>query len=105
MLIEIPLNSGYPFFSFQTVLEEQEYTFKFLWNDRANHWYLSILDIDDNILVGGICVVSNWNLLFGRYVTGLPKGALMAINMVNDVDATLNTLGVDVKLIYEESDG
>jgi hypothetical protein len=43
-LAELPLFSDVPHWSMQVVIEEQVYTFRFMWNARESYWYVHLLD-------------------------------------------------------------
>ncbi len=92
----------------RTKLEGKDYLLDFFYNARDCHWYLSILDQDENPIAYSIKVVANWGLL--RYVPGSkkPPGEIVALDLasLDEVspqparDPSIGELGTRVILVY-----
>lgn len=76
----------YPRWAQKTTLGGSLYKFYFSWNDRMGIWQMSISDADDNLLLGGIRLVPEIDLL-AKYrvsVPCLPDGMLTLVDIQND---------------------
>jgi hypothetical protein len=63
-LLQIPTNSGgSPSFIETIDLENVYYKFKFSWNNRDTCWLLDIYDINDIVLIGGVKLVVDYELI------------------------------------------
>lgn len=75
------------------------------WNTRMENWYMTILDVNDRILLGGLRLVPNV-LLFEKYrasVPELPIGDLVIFDREGKVEAdeiTRRNLGTRFDLSY-----
>jgi len=75
------------------------------WNTRMENWYMTILDVNDKILLGGIRLVPNV-LLFEKYrasVPELPIGDLVIFDRegkLEEDEITRNNLGSRFDLSY-----
>jgi len=78
MIVAIPFQD-YPYFSEQVTLDSVPYVFEFCWNNRGSFWSLTIYDKNNNLLIAGLKVVKNLNLLnnYGKRDI-LPEGLLVA---------------------------
>lgn len=101
MSVVLPFDNTLSNFSEQLTLENELYTFEFIWNERAEQWDMSILDIDQVSIVEGIKLVLNYDL-FDQYPgRGLPPGALFAIDTTGDEKRiTRDNIGDVVQLMY-----
>jgi hypothetical protein len=70
----------YPFFIEDVTLDGNLYSFQFSWNSRGRFWTLTILDKAESILIAGIKVVLNYELLRVYRGKGLPRGGLVAVD-------------------------
>lgn len=62
------------------VLDGLSYRFEFFWNSRGEYWSLSIRDEDENELISGVKLVSNYELIASYPDRGLPKGELYVVD-------------------------
>jgi hypothetical protein len=75
------------------------------WNTRMENWYMTILDINDKILLGGVRLVPN-NLLLEKYrasVLALPPGDLVVFDRegkMETAELTRDNLGSRFELSY-----
>ena len=91
----------YPTYSEEITLENGLYRFLFTYNPRGLHWTMTIKDTNDVVLVAGIKIVLQFELIRRYPDRGLPPGAIVAIPMDDSVTRiTRDNLGTDVKLIY-----
>ena len=91
-------------------LSNVRYRLYFSWNTRMRSWFMSVLDVDDNILLGGIRLVPKIDLLakYRASVPGLPSGVLSVMDKQNDpatAEITRDNLGIRFLLTYMESGG
>ena len=104
-IVGIPVTNQVPNYRFQIDLESVQYYLEFRFNTRLDRWVMDIEDKDKNTLIQGVPILINLNLLAQYVIEGLPPGVFMAINETGtQQEATRNTFGVDVKLIYITSD-
>ncbi len=101
MSVIIPFSPELSNFSQQITLDSQLFIFEFLWNERAEQWDMSVLDINEVPLVEGIKLVLNYSL-FDQWVDrGLPPGELYAIDTTGEEEKiTRNNLGPIIVLSY-----
>jgi len=78
MIVSIPFQE-HPYFSEQVVLDSVPYVFEFYWNNRGSFWSLTIYNKNNSLLIAGLKVVKNLNLLnnYGK-IDALPAALLMA---------------------------
>lgn len=64
------------------------YKFYFSWNERLAIWQISISDSDDKLLLGGLRLVPEIDLLakYRASVPSLPKGMLIAVDKMSDLE-------------------
>lgn len=97
----LPTRTDIGRYNFELELDGQTYTFDFEWNDRDQGWYMTITDINENVLLAGRRIVLNWPLISRYRDAGLPAGTLEAIDTgSNDVEPGFADLGDRVKLLY-----
>lgn len=64
-------------------IQDFVYRFRYTYNTRFDYWSLGIYDTEDNVLIEGLKIVLNYNII-GQYVDrNLPKGKIIAIR-IND---------------------
>ena len=59
MIRQIPLTQVESNYSQTVTLDGEDYTFRFLWNDRDRHWYLTVRDVAGDDILAGIKVVAD----------------------------------------------
>lgn len=101
----IPTSVTLAHYVFTTDLDGVSYQMSFKFNERDDAWYLTILDIDDNVLRGSIKIVNEWPILRLWQEDNAPSGQLLAVNQ-GDVPAppTLKQLGEEVLLTYLDAE-
>ena len=104
MSLVIPTdNTGASFYTQKVTLDSVVYTLTLRWNTRANQWMLDLLDAVGNELVLGTPLL-NGEVLLAQYAylgAVLPPWGLFIVDMTGqDRDPDLNSLGVDVLLMY-----
>ena len=91
----------YADYSESVVLDGNPYRLAFSWNTRGEYWSLTISDSSGNVLVDGLKLVINFELISEYAAAGFPPGALLAV----DTTGTLSRIGRDdlgekVRLYY-----
>lgn len=83
-------------------LDGRVYTMRLAWNAYAESWFLSLADDQDEPIVTGLRVVTNWPLLrFYRYDERVPPGEIVAMDLTgNDAPPGYDELGKRVTLNY-----
>jgi len=80
------------------------YQFYISWNTRLENWYMTILDVNDNVLLGGIRLVPYVNLLekYRASVPELPPGdiGIYCEGKTDTDEITRTNLGNHFKLFY-----
>ena len=103
MIYSIPVQSTTDPFSQQVELDGFLYDLTFLWNERDQHWFLTI-GRDDVVLVSEVKLVVTDDLL-SQYtrVEDLPPGTLSIVDL-DDLDRDPDgAFGDRVLLLYEEA--
>lgn len=78
------------------------YLLRFTWNFREEFWYLTISDVDGNVIAGNIKIVIGKPLLDEVPGTAKPAGNLLALDTSNkDEEAGLTDLGDRVLLMWD----
>jgi hypothetical protein len=86
-------------------LSKVRYQLYISWNTRMESWYMTILDINDNILVGSIRLVPDVMLLkkYRASVPELPPGDLVIFDLegkMETAEITRDNLGSRFDLSY-----
>ena len=102
-LIEIPLDSTEPNFTVDVDLSGVTFRLRFLWNTRGEYWKVSLLDTNDNIIVSGQKLVSNFPLFYRNVSLSLPRGLLFCVDTAGN-GITRDNLGTDITLCYQGID-
>ena len=106
MLKSIQINNTLnPNIEFNTELDGTRYFFIFRFNYRLARWFMSVSESDNDILVSGVLVRSNFPLLKTYSNPLLPQGDLVVVNLLeNFTDPTFEGFGKDYVLTYEAED-
>lgn len=103
-LLELPIDDVLPAYTFQIDLEENLYLFTFRFNLRMNRWVMDIADEDEVVIIQGIKLLINQNLLRHYVMDNLPPGIFLLVDESgNDAQPDRFNFGNDVKLLYQES--
>ncbi len=102
-LIQLPLRSDVPAFTFQTDLDATTYSFKFRYNSRMDRWSFDILTASNEPIVSGVLVVTGTLLLERFSDARLPQGDLFVLNKEDEnVSPGRNDLQKNVFILYDE---
>lgn len=102
--LEIPTRTDVPHYSIEVELEQRSYLLEFLWNDRAQAWFMDIADVNGTRLLSGRRIVVDLPLLARYRDPALPAGELCAVDTTGlGLDPELADLGTRVKLLYFEA--
>jgi len=101
-ILEIPTRTDIQVYRFTIELDEVVYRLSMWYNDRSDHWFFSVLDIDGNPLREGIKMVANWPLTQTWIQQSRPDGELVCANPQTDDDPDDDTLGVSAVFVYDE---
>lgn len=90
-----------PDYTLEVTLEEVVYQFRIRWIERAAQWSLDILDRAGVLLLGGLAMVLDSELLRSHTGRGLPPGVLVLIDPSGRTHAvTFDDLEERCALIY-----
>ena len=67
-----------PFYSYTIDLSDEAYTLTFRWNGRANQWFMSIDDSEENNIIRSIALVPSY-LLLEQYSLDKPEGDFLLV--------------------------
>lgn len=85
----------------EVTLDGAVYRLHIKWNHRAQHWSMDILDIDENVLVGGISLMVEYPLLFQYQYREIPPGAMAAVDPADPyTELGRHDLGSRSQLVY-----
>ena len=102
--LEIPTSSDSENFNFEIDLEGTVYTLEFSYNKRRDLWIMSILDASENLLLGGIPLLTSIPLTDQYVDENLPPGRFILLDETGqNKDAGRNDLGATIKLFYDEA--
>lgn len=102
----LPIRSDFKAYDFQIDLEGVIYTLDFGFNTRSGRWYMSIYDqAKENLLIGDIPILINIPLHDQYIDETLPPGRFIALDESGqNLEATDESFGNEIKLFYEESE-
>lgn len=92
-------------YTFTVDLDGVEFQLSFKFNERDDAWFLTILDVNGNVLRAGLKIVNEWFLLRLWQDSTAPAGELIPVNQ-GEVSAppTLKQLGEEVLLTYLDAE-
>lgn len=104
-IYELPLPSNaYSNYSYETALDGGEFKFNFKYSVRGECWYLSIFNLQGDLLLSNCRLVPWLNLLLPYVTSSLPKGALIIEPLSQELPyspkMTFDNLLTDFKLTY-----
>lgn len=99
-LLEIPLDSTEPNFTQDVDLSGVTYRLRFTWNVRGQYWVVTLLDTNDNIIVSGQKLVTNFPLFYRIVSNDMPRGLLFCVDTAGN-GITRDNLGTDITLCYQ----
>lgn len=100
-ILAIPTSQTVPHYTQRTVLDGTQYQLEFLFNERDNAWYLSILSEEGDDIAMGLKLVADWPLLRRTQREDAPPGELIALDTTGDgIDPGFDELGGRVVLFY-----
>lgn len=103
-LIQLPLRSDVPAFTFQTDLDGTTYSFKFRYNSRMDRWAFDILTANEEPIVSSVLVVAGTFLLERFSDPRLPQGDLFVLNKEDEnASPGRNDLQKNVFILYDEA--
>jgi hypothetical protein len=105
MSVQIPLVTSVPWFKIQTTLDNITYGLEFLWNETSGGWYMSLFDVDDNLIQAGRRVTLETPLCTRGRTGAEPPGLLMAFDTSGQQELPgLDDLQSRVVLVYFSPD-
>ncbi len=105
MSVQIPLVTGVPWFAIQTTLDNITYGLEFLWNDTSQGWYLSLFDVDGNLIQSGRKLTLETPLCARGRTGAEPPGLLVCFDTSGQQQMPgLNDLQSRVVLVYFSPD-
>lgn len=103
-MIVLPINSTNTHYEFTTTISDIVLDIRIDYNSRADTWYIEIYDEFGVILMGSRALVLGYNIFNNIDLESLPEGTLFTINLFNQyVDATVDDLGSDVIIMFDEA--
>lgn len=98
----IPTRTDIEDYEIEVELSAVSFLLRFTWNYREEFWYLTISDVDGNVVAGNVKLVISKPLLLEVPGTDKPDGNLIAIDTSGaDLEAGLNDLGERVLLMWD----
>lgn len=106
MIVDLPVRSDLPAYSFKIELEGVVYTLRFRWNERMARWIFDIADEQGQDLVVGLPVHTDVDIK-GRFrQSTVPPGLFVAYDETGaQRNPDRSNFGGEVKFFYQESDG
>lgn len=105
-VLVIPIDSSFYDQSFSMDLEGSVYSFRFKYNRRSDRWTMDIGREDESVIVGGISLVSNHELIRRFAKSELPPGTLIALNLFEtSMEPSEFSFDDSFALLYEEYNG
>lgn len=104
-LLNIPLDPTVPAFSFFVDLDAISYQFDFRWNGRVANWIFDIYDDTQTAVQLGVPLDLVIELMKQNVRGNRPPGIFRALSSEGSIEATRFNLGIDVALLYLDSEG
>lgn len=105
MSLELPVRSDFKAFLISLDFEGTTFEMGFDFNARLDRWVMQLRDIDGNILLAGVPILTEVDLNAQYPLEGLPPGLFVAIDeTLQGRNAGTDDLGNGVKLLYLPSD-
>lgn len=102
-VLEIPIQNNLVAFKETVTIEGVVYVLAFYFNQRMNLWLIDILDEFESPQLVGIPIQTNVPLTINFKHLTIPPGLFLPFDIQGQsLDADINSLGVQVKLLYEE---
>lgn len=103
-ILEIPIRSDIPAYSFPITLEGTVFIFHFRFNERMDRWIWDVNDVNDDPIVNGVPLLYGLPLLDRYKSNSLPLGRFVLTDETGDErNPSREDLGDDFKLLYRES--
>jgi hypothetical protein len=103
-ILQLPLRSDVPAFTFQTDLDGTTYSFKFHYNSRMDRWAFDILTANEEPIVSGVLVVTGTLLLERFSDPRLPQGDMFVLNKADEnASPGRDDLQKNVFILYDEA--
>ena len=104
MAKSIPVTSTLPLYQQVTTLDGQDYVLTFSYNARDFSWYLDIADQDAVMIVAGIRIIVDFDMLRRCVDARRPPGILIANDLSGaGLDPGPSDFGTRVELLYFEA--
>jgi len=104
-ILELPVRSDIPAYSFKIDLDGASFRLKFYFNKRLGRWFMDILDASDVLLISGIILLTNLAIRDQYVKDGIPAGQFILIDETgNEKNPGEFDLGNDVRLFYQEAE-
>lgn len=105
MSVTIPFFNSLASFEEDVVLDGSSYKLLFEYNIRSDTWTLSVKNLEGTVLIAGIRVVLNFELLRSHPDRNLPPGALIPVDTTEDEErVNRDNLGVITQVVYLTED-
>lgn len=103
MISEIPITNEFPAQIFSIELNGLIFFLDFKFNGRSGRWLMDILDSTKVIILHGIPLLDE-NDMIGRFVnTGRPPGDFLVLDTQGEqISPDLDTIGDRVKVFYDD---
>jgi hypothetical protein len=93
--------AGYPDSTIRVPIDGVTWTFRWLWNEREQTWYVTISDSATEAIAVGVRVVLGVDLLTLVAGSNRPAGELRVVDLTGtEIEATQETLGQNVLVVY-----
>jgi len=100
----LPVTYDIAAYQFQIELEGTLYFFSFRYNSRMDRWVMNIADENEEILLAGLVLITNYNLLHGFKNDKLPPGKIFMYDETGEQKTSgRDEIGNTIKLFYVES--
>lgn len=100
-MIVIPF-MNHPYFSENVIIDDVPYTLEFAWNHRGKYWTLNVYNNDKELLIAGVKIVLDFDVLKRYAKVDLPRGVMLAIRNDSQNKGKIEDgeMGSSVDLVY-----
>ncbi|WP_186650094.1 phage baseplate plug family protein [Fluviispira vulneris] len=98
----IPVLTNNHYFEISVPLDGIVYNLEFYWNIRAQRFFLSLYDSNNNLIISSVPIILNFPLFYQYKNSNLPKGFLYAVDTTGkSIPPKLEDFGTRVQLYYD----
>ena len=103
-LLQIPVRNDLPSYTMRVELDGSIFILRFRYNERSTRWYMDISTEENELIVGGIALLTGVPLISQYVDSRLPEGDFVVFDRASkNENPSRETFGEDIELFYNEA--